>query len=128
MPSPELVAAVARIKADGARRSPAEVLTQLQGSPEWMDVTISQVRRAITKAPKADAEVLASRRSDKKAEHESKRDRTKRTRPAEEQAQQEREDHKLNGLTAEQIAVGRAHWRGLLLRARIHCSAARNAR
>ena len=87
MPSAELVAAVAQIKADGARRSPDDVLAQLQELPEWADISISQVRRAISAAPKVNAETMAARRKAQKAEHESKRVRTERTRPAEEQAQ-----------------------------------------
>ena len=50
-----LVEAVAHVKADGARRSPAEVLSQLQqDSSKWHAVTVSQIRRAITQAKKMD--------------------------------------------------------------------------
>ena len=41
---PELVDAVARIKADGARRSASEVLAQLQAGGAFVGVTVSQVR------------------------------------------------------------------------------------
>ena len=44
MPSSDLVDAVSRIKADGARRSRADVLAQLRDNPEWAAVTLSQVR------------------------------------------------------------------------------------
>ena len=43
LPMAELVDAVAEIKADGARISPADVLAQLQKQPEFSDVTLSQV-------------------------------------------------------------------------------------
>ena len=50
-----LVEAVAHVKADGARRSPAELLSQLQqDSSKWHAVTVSQIRRAITQAKKMD--------------------------------------------------------------------------
>ena len=50
-----LVEAVAHVKKDGARRSPADVLSQLQQeSSKWHAVTVSQVRRAITQAKKMD--------------------------------------------------------------------------
>ena len=54
-----LVDAVARIKADGARVSPDDVLKQVRCLPAFANATLSQVRRAITKAPKADAETIA---------------------------------------------------------------------
>ena len=69
----DLVAAVAHIKADGARRSPADVLTQLQLLPEWASVTISQVRRAISAAPKVDAQTKANRRVIKERERDTRR-------------------------------------------------------
>ena len=44
----DLVAAVAQVKATGARMPPAEVLKQLQQRGEWTNVTVSQVRENIT--------------------------------------------------------------------------------
>ena len=108
MVSSRLVAAVGQIKADGARRSPADVLAQLQRSPEWADVTLSQVRRAISAAPKAEAEIVAARREEKKAEHEAQRDRTKRARPAEEHVQQQRREQQ-EKQQADELAARRAN-------------------
>ena len=59
--SSELVAVVAAIKADGKRTSPDDVLAQVHATgTQWADVTLSQVRRAITAAkaaaPQLDAE------------------------------------------------------------------------
>ena len=39
-----LVDAVTRIKADGARRKPSEVLAHLQACGDFVGVTVSQVR------------------------------------------------------------------------------------
>ena len=39
-----LVDAVTRIKVDGARRSPSEVLAQLQACGDFVGVSVSQVR------------------------------------------------------------------------------------
>ena len=108
MPPAELVAAVGQIKADGARRSPADVLAQLQREPQWADVTLSQVRRAISAAPKADAEIVADRRKEKKAQHDAQRDRTKRSRPAEEQVQQQRREQQ-EKQQADELAARRAN-------------------
>lgn len=75
-----LVAAVgvAQIKADGTRRSPADVLAALkQRSERWdAELTISQVRRAITAAPKPDAAVVTQRATELMTELERKRDRS----------------------------------------------------
>ena len=78
----ELVAAVAAIKADGARITPADVLAKLQQRPEWADasLTLSVVRRAITKAPKPDEETRVKRCADKEHERERKRVRADRVR------------------------------------------------
>ena len=79
----DLVAAVAEIKADGARISPANVLAQLQKRSEFSNTTLSQVRRAITRAPKAHDDVRAERRAGKKRAYDTQRDRVGRARPVE---------------------------------------------
>ena len=43
-----LVDAVTRIKVEGARRSPSEVLAQLQACGDFVGVTVSQVRSLAT--------------------------------------------------------------------------------
>ena len=43
-----LVDAVTRIKVDGARRSPSEVLAQLQACGDFVGVSVSQVRSLAT--------------------------------------------------------------------------------
>lgn len=85
----DLIDAVVQIKASGARISPGDVLALLQQRPEFEDVPISQVRRAITKAPKADAETRSKLRAVQERERESKRIRTERARPAEKRARAE---------------------------------------
>ena len=73
-PSPDLVAAVSRIKADGARMSADAVLAQLQLLAEWADVTLTQVRRDITLAK----EVVVDRRMQGQLRDRSERDRNQR--------------------------------------------------
>ena len=99
-----LVDAVAAIKASGARMSHADVLAQLQQRLEFADVTISQVRRAITKAPKADPETKAKRRATQKREHDEKRVRTDRTRPAQQRAREAHAEEVAAREAAEQAA------------------------
>ena len=98
---------------DGAWRSrPSRererLLLQLQRDPEWADVGLSQVRRAHSAAPKADADMVAARRKEKKMEHEAERDRAKRARPAEELAQQQRQQQR-EQKEADELAARRAN-------------------
>ena len=101
------MAAVARIKADGARISPAGVLAQVKQQAEFADVTLSQVRRAITAAPKADAEVKAQRRAGQKRAHDVQRDRSERARPAEDEAKRQRHELEQETAVAEQAHADR---------------------
>ena len=90
----ELVAAVAQLKASGARRSPQEVLTQLQQSGgDLSHTTLAQVRRAITAANKlASAVDVAAKAAERRKAKEKERVRTGRARPAEEQAKRARNE------------------------------------
>lgn len=85
---PNLFDIVAQIKADGARISPAAVLARVKEHAEFADVSLSQVRRAISNVPKVDAEIKAKRRAEKEREREAKRVRTGRARPAETKARE----------------------------------------
>ena len=109
--SEELVAAAdinADIKADGARISPADVLAKLQQQPEWADVSLSQVRRAISLAPKLDAVTKARRRADKERERDAKRVRSGRARPAEQQAGQQAQQPKATTSAGAAFIIGTA--------------------
>ena len=94
--SSELVAVVAAIKADGKRTSPDDVLAQVHATgPQWADVTLSQVRRAITAAkaaaPQLDAESQAERRKVSERARDQNRDRSERANDGERRVQRRRD-------------------------------------